>query len=136
MVRWCRRMSISSLASSLPGHEWVPLPNGIYVFGRGATYKQTISVSSEPYVKAINKPQIQIQIRCWTDTKQNNRNIVVLFFENVNVDVTCVLYEETHVTRQNRSRRGKKCSKHQLTCICMQLTHIATVQNHHVTWCK
>ena len=31
-------MEISSLANSLPGHEWIPLPNGMNVFGFGATW--------------------------------------------------------------------------------------------------
>ncbi|KAL4571085.1 hypothetical protein LXL04_017835 [Taraxacum kok-saghyz] len=31
VVKWWRRMNISSLASSLPGHEWEPFPNGIYM---------------------------------------------------------------------------------------------------------
>lgn len=30
-------MEISSLANSLPGQEWIPLPNGMNVFGFGAT---------------------------------------------------------------------------------------------------
>uniref|UniRef100_A0A0A9GUY0 ABAH3 n=1 Tax=Arundo donax TaxID=35708 RepID=A0A0A9GUY0_ARUDO len=31
------RTSISSLASSFPGHACTPFPNGMKVFGRGAT---------------------------------------------------------------------------------------------------
>lgn len=30
-------MEISSLANSLPGQEWIPLPNGMNVLGFGAT---------------------------------------------------------------------------------------------------
>lgn len=37
VVRWCTRTNISSLANSFPGHAWVPLPNGMYVLGFGAT---------------------------------------------------------------------------------------------------
>ena len=35
VVRWCTSISISSFANSLPGHEWVPFPNGMYVLGFG-----------------------------------------------------------------------------------------------------
>jgi hypothetical protein len=37
VTRWWKSTSISSLASSFPGHEWVPLPNGMNVLGLGAT---------------------------------------------------------------------------------------------------
>lgn len=37
VVKWCNKTKISSLASSFPGHEWTPLPNGMNVLGLGAT---------------------------------------------------------------------------------------------------
>ena len=37
VVRWCRRMRVSSLASSLPGQACTPFPNGMYVLGLGGT---------------------------------------------------------------------------------------------------
>lgn len=41
VARWWQRTSISSLASSLPGHEWVPFPNGMNVLGLGATCSES-----------------------------------------------------------------------------------------------
>lgn len=38
VTKWWISMSISSLASSLPGHECAPLPNGIKVLGFGGTW--------------------------------------------------------------------------------------------------
>lgn len=37
VVRWWNRTRTSSLASSFPGQEWFPFPNGMKVFGFGAT---------------------------------------------------------------------------------------------------
>jgi hypothetical protein len=41
VARWWQKTSISSLASSLPGHEWVPLPKGMKVLGLGATCRHS-----------------------------------------------------------------------------------------------
>lgn len=48
VVRWCKKTKISSLANSFPGHEWVPLPNGIYVLGFGATCHTTWLIDEYP----------------------------------------------------------------------------------------
>ncbi|MFS7888295.1 hypothetical protein Hanom_Chr00s000001g01593261 [Helianthus anomalus] len=54
--------SISSFASSFPGHEWTPFPNGINVLGFGATSNMTpmmlsaICSSVSPSFSSMNEP--------------------------------------------------------------------------------
>lgn len=62
VARWWKSTSISSLASSLPGHEWVPFPNGMNVLGLGATCNSdgTDAGSGKPIPATARKPRTDL----------------------------------------------------------------------------
>lgn len=51
VTKWWIITSISSLASSFPGQEWTPLPNGINVLGFGATCITTMKTKTKKIKK-------------------------------------------------------------------------------------
>lgn len=64
LTRWWIKIRISSLASSFPGQEWAPVPNGRNVLGFGATY-------IHPPREKLNKTQPQ---------KENKNHIIYVAF--------------------------------------------------------
>jgi hypothetical protein len=95
--------SISSLASSLPGHACTPLPNGVKVLGRGATCvisthttrEEEIQYKRTRFYYLLLKKKLRIHVSSFEATSIVN-NIIqkLLYTVGSSTELSMLTYEK------------------------------------------